>query len=195
MKKGSLIALVLLIAVHLAIPFHMIRDRENTLRNGELFMFRTRPIDPADPFQGRYVRLAFEEDYLACPEDEMPDLAYREPIYILLKHGENGFAKLVDWSRERPSAGHYLKSRCLGKQTRWNSETKEREHLGIQVDLPFNRFYMDEAKAPRAEILARDAVRSTNCWANVRILNGKAVIEDVFAAGQSLRELAAQESR
>ncbi len=52
---------------------------------------------------------------------------------------------------------------------------------------------MDEAKAPRAERLAREATRSTNCWVAVRILDGKAVIEDVFAEGRSLRDLAAGE--
>jgi LysM repeat protein len=38
----------------------------------------------------------------------------------------------------------------------------------------------------------REATRSTNCWVTVRILNGKAAIENVYAAGQSLREMAAE---
>ena len=194
MKTGSLVVLVLLIALQMAVPFHMIRDRENTLRNGERFLFRTRPIDPADPFQGRYVRLAFENDYLACPKDDMPDLAYRQPIYIVLGNDSDGFVEILDWSREEPPAGHYLKTRYEGSFTRWNPETKKRGHVGLRFELPFDRFYMDEAKAPRAEQVTRSATRTTNCWASVRILNGRAVIEDVFAEGQSLRDLAAQKS-
>ena len=64
--------------------------------------------------------------------------------------------------------------------------------MGVRIDIPFDRFYMDEAKAPRAERIVRNSTRSTNCWVNVRILDGKAVIEDVFAEGQSIRDLAAE---
>jgi uncharacterized membrane-anchored protein len=192
MKKWSLIALGLLIAAQIAVPFHMIRDRENTLRNGELFQFRTRPIDPADPFQGRYVWLAYEDDYIPGPKDQKTDLKYREPVYVVLETGPDGFAKLADWSRDRPAEGHYLRTRYTGYRSQWNRETKKSIHKGIRFDFPFDRFYMEESKAPRAEKLARDATRNTNCWANVRILDGKAVIEDVFAEGQSLRILAAE---
>ena len=193
MKKGSLVALVLLIVMQLAVPFHMIRDKENTLRNGERFLFRTRPIDPADPFQGRYVRLAFANDYYPCPEGDISDLGYRETIYILLGTAPDGFVNIMDWSREKPSEGHYLKTNFRGS-TRWNRITGKSEHVGIRFEFPFDRFYMDEAKAPRAEKMTREATRTTNCWASVRILNGKAVIEDVYAEGQSLRELVSQDS-
>ena len=49
---------------------------------------------------------------------------------------------------------------------------------------------MDETKAPLAEIRAREATRNEDCWVAVRILNGRAVIEDVIAEGQSLSDLA-----
>ena len=62
----------------------------------------------------------------------------------------------------------------------------------FRIDIPFDRYYMDEAKAPRAERLVRESTRSTTCWVNIRSLDGKAVIEDVFAEGQSLRDLAAE---
>ena len=51
---------------------------------------------------------------------------------------------------------------------------------------------MEESKAPRAEILARDAAREGDCWAEVRIYKGKAVIEDVLVNGVSLAVLAAE---
>ena len=42
------------------------------------------------------------------------------------------------------------------------------------------------------EDLARDATRTADCWAEVRILEGKAVLEDVMIEGRSIRELAAE---
>ena len=190
MKKLSFILLGILIIVQIAVPFSMIRSRENILRNGELFKFKTRPIDPADPFQGRYVRLGFEDDFIAYPKDRKPNLDYNEPVYVVLETDEDGFAKLVSWSREKPAGDPFLLTRYIGMRGDWNNETKKRVHKGLRFDLPFDRFYMDEAKAPRAEQLAREATRTTNCWVDVRILNGEAIIEDVFAEGVSLRELA-----
>jgi len=193
MKKRSLIILGILIAAQLAIPFSMIRSRENILRNGELFRLKTRPIDPGDPFQGRYVWLGFEDDYIPYSKDDEPDFDYKAPIYASIETGEDGFAHFTEWHREKPAIGHFLKTRYLGKRIEWDPEIEKSTCKGLQLDIPFDRFYMEEAKAPRAERLARESTRSTNCWVAVRILNGKAVIEDVFAEGQSLRELAAEE--
>lgn len=193
MKKLSYIILGILIIAQLAVPFSMIRSQENTLRNGELFRLKTRPIDPVDPFRGRYVWLGYEDDYIPFSQDEKPKIRYKEPIYASIETGSDGFAHFTDWSREKPSEGSFLKTRYQGQKTVWNQETKKHIYKGVRLDIPFDRFYMDEAKAPRAEILAREATRSTNCWVNVRILNGKAVIEDVFAEGQSLRELVEDE--
>lgn len=193
MKKFSLIVLGMLIVAQLAVPFSMIKSRENVLRNGELFRFKTRPIDPADPFQGRYVRLGYKEDYIPYSEDQKPDLVYKEPIYVSIETGSDGYARFSGWSRVLPVEGHFLKTRYHGRKQEWSQKTKKSIYKGIRLDIPFDRFYMDEAKAPRAEKLAREASRNTNCWAEVRVLDGKAVIEDVFAKGQSLRDLAASE--
>ena len=193
MKKFSLIVLGILIVVQLAVPFSMIKGRENILRNGELFRFKTRPIDPADPFQGRYVRLGYKDDYIPLSEDQEPDLMYKEPIYVSIETDADGFARFTDWSRVPPVKGPFLKTRYLGRKQEWNQKKQKHTYKGMRLDIPFDRFYMDEAKAPRAEELAREATRTSNCWANIRILAGKAVIEDVFAEGQSLRDLAAGE--
>ena len=192
MKKLSLIILGILIAAQFAVLFSMIQSRENILRNGELFQLKTRPIDPADPFQGRYVRLSFENNYIPYSKEAHPDIDYKAAIYATIELGEDGFAHFTEWHREKPTTGHFLKTRALGRRADWNSETKKSVYKGLRLDIPFDRYYMDEAKAPRAEQLVRDSTRSTNCWVSIRILNGKAVIEDVFAEGKSLRILAEQ---
>lgn len=191
MKNIYLYLMGLLVCIQLAIPFRIIQGHERILRQGTAYRFLTQPIDPADPFQGRYVRLRYQSNHIDCDPQDV-DLNYREPIYAELEVDENGFAYFANWSREPPAEGDYLKTRYHGTNRRWHNDSKTWTTNGIRVDIPFNRFYMDEAKAPRAEVLARDATRSTNCWANVRILNGKALIEDVFAEGKSLRVLAAE---
>ncbi len=192
MKKLAPLSLGILIAIQLAVPVTMIQNRENILHNGAMFRFKTRPIDPADPFQGRYVRLGIDMDYIPTPKNQKVGIAYKTPIYAKLETDQDGFAFFTGWSREKPENGSFLKTRYLGPRSDWIPETETRIHRGMRIDIPFNRFYMDEAKAPRAETLAREATRNTNCWANVRILHGKAVIEEVYAEGQTLQELAAE---
>jgi uncharacterized membrane-anchored protein len=192
MNKLSLIALGSLILLQLAIPVSMIKGKEKILREGERFRFKTQPIDPADPFQGRYVRLRFENDYIPWPEERKSELHYKEPIYAHIEVDQEGFAHFTGWSRTIPETGAFLKSRHMWEKYNRSTDSSKNTYEGFFLQLPFDRFYMDEAKAPKAEILARDATLSTNCWAEVRILKGEALLEDVMAGGQSLRELASE---
>ncbi|HSR87689.1 MAG TPA: GDYXXLXY domain-containing protein [Pontiella sp.] len=192
MKKPACIIMGILIIAQFAVPVSMIRNRETILNEGGLFRFKTQPIDPADPFQGRYVRLGFEQNYIRCPEEMKWEVHYRQPIYALLGTDQDGFACFTGWSSTRPAQGAYLKSRFLWEKYSRPNDDSKRQFEGLMIEMPLDRFYMDEAKAPRAERLVRDATRTTNCWANIRILDGKAVIEDVMVEGRSIRELAAE---
>ena len=192
MKKLSFISLGILILVQLAIPFAMIQGREKILREGEPFRFKTQPIDPADPFQGRYVRLNFEENFIPSPEERISELLYKEPMYALIEVDQDGFAHFTGWSKHSPTTGAFLQSRRLWEKYSRETDTSQRQYEGFFIKLPFDRFYMDETKAPRAENMVRDATRTTNCWAEVRILEGKAVLKDVMVGGQAISELAAE---
>src|SRR5205085_8475834 len=60
MKPWRLIVFVLVALAQLAAPGSLIWKRENTLRKGSVWKFRTAPVDPVDAFRGRYVALQFE---------------------------------------------------------------------------------------------------------------------------------------
>jgi uncharacterized membrane-anchored protein len=186
--------MLLVITAQLAVPFRMIQSRETVLEKGELFRFKTRPIDPADPFQGRYVRLGIQNDYIPRDKKDQSKFKYNTPVYASVETDNDGFAHFTEMTREHPETDSFLKTRYRGSRRRWHEETKKHIYLGDRIDIPFDRFYMDEAKAPRAEQIARQSANTTNCWVNVRIYKGKAVIEDVFAEGQSLKILAEKEN-
>lgn len=192
MKSLPLVLIVVLAAAQIAVPVSMIHSKEKILRDGNVIRLKTRPIDPADPFKGRYVRLGYEHDFIPWREDQTPQLDRGQRIYATIETDWAGFAHFTGWSLEKPSDGLYLTTRYRGKDYRWNLDTKKSEYRGLRINMPFTRFYMDEAKAPRAEKLARTATRNKDCWVEARVLNGKAVIEDVFAEGQSLRVLVAK---
>jgi uncharacterized membrane-anchored protein len=167
----------------------MIKGREKILSDGTTYLFKTRPIDPADPLQGRYVVLGFEKDYIPTPESDMSQVHRKQKIYALLGTDADGFAQFTDWSRDRPETGDYLTTTYLGRRRDWDRETQTSTHLGHRIKLPFDRYYMNEEKAPAAESAAREASNTTNCWASVKILNGKAAIEDVLIGGFSVHNL------
>jgi len=192
MKTTTIVLLGLLVIVQFSLLGTMIHGKENVLRHGQAFRFKTRPIDPADPFQGRFVALGFEHNFIALPKGQHEGLHYKDPIYVSVETSDDGFARLTGWSRTRPTSGSYIKTRYIGPHNDWNAATHTSTNNGMNVELPFDRFYMDEAKAPRAETAVREATRSTNCWTVVRILKGKAVIDDVYVCGQSLRLVAAK---
>ena len=69
-RRISVILLVLVCAVQLAVPVAMIARREIALRQGESFRFRCAPVDPVDPFRGRYVDLQFDEQQYGGPVEK-----------------------------------------------------------------------------------------------------------------------------
>ncbi len=64
MKTWAVAVLTLVIVAQFAAVGSLIAKHERVLREGTVHRFRTRPIDPADPFQGRYVQLVYERDYI-----------------------------------------------------------------------------------------------------------------------------------
>jgi len=200
MRKAAFIILGILITAQLLIPVSMILKHEQILRTGVLYRFKTRPIDPADPLQGRYVQLGFENDYIVAPTNAV-EPARNEYVYVTLDTDPDGLCTLTGWSRERPEHGDYLKLKYWGKKYNWSAKDDGQRYPGLQFKLPFDRFYMDENKAPRAEKLVQtrridlseeNTNPVTNCWANVKVLNGAALIEDLLVDGTSIRKLTIQ---
>lgn len=207
MKKTAFIILGILITAQLLIPASMILKHERVLRIGELYRFKTRPIDPSDPLQGRYIQLGFENDYIPVitgTNTVAPKCGER--VYVTLAADTDSFCKLTGWSRKKPETNDYLKLKYSGYRNHWGRKTMICTTLGLGFELPFDHFYMNENKAPQAEQLTRrrrlglqhgteNTNQYTNCWVNVRILNGTALIEDVLVDGTPIRELAAQPAK
>ena len=129
---------------------------------------------------------------IKCGAAEIDGLHRKNPIYALISEDDQEFAELIGWSRDQPTDGSYFKTRYRHTDTTWHKESKTRTINGIRMDITFDPVYMNEAKVPRAEQLAHDSAQNSTCWANVRILEEKYLIEDVYAEGKSLRELASE---
>ena len=175
--------LVLVAAGQLAIPATMILQRERTQRDGHAYKFRTRPVDPADAFRGRYVQLAFEQDHAPMVGGTINRRAIG---YALVEKDADGFAVVRAISQEPPKQGDYLKVRV--NYADWGN------NAGVaSFRMPFDRFYMEEKATPAAERAYREHSRqggARDAYVIVRVRDGQGVIENLYVAGQPIVEFA-----
>ncbi len=164
------------------VPGMMIYNSETVIADGKVFKFKTEPIDPSDPFRGKYITLQFEADYMLF-EDSVR-LQPGQKIFVEFNDDSLGYATPVAIHEIEPETEHYL-------QTRVDYVTNFRDNHRVQFDLPFDRFYLQESKASRAEELYREAQRDTTqvAYALVTIGLGQAVIKDVIINDQPVLDM------
>ena len=181
-KKILLPAFILVALVQLYVPAKMIWDREKVLEKGKEYKFKTAPIDPTDPFRGKYISLSFEEN-TAQIENKM-DWTKGEQIFVYLTTDNEGFAKIKSISKEKPIDNQDF----LRAKVRFISGSDSNK---LTIDYPFDRFYMEELKAYDAELTYRQSQQDTSklTYALVRIENGEAVLQDVLIDGIPIMEI------
>ncbi|MDH7447843.1 GDYXXLXY domain-containing protein [Aquimarina sp. 2201CG14-23] len=164
---------IIFIVVALAqilVPIQMIIGSEDTITTGTAYKFKTRPVDPTDPFRGKYITLQYEVNHFNTTDSTY---VVGEEIYIYLKKDTLGFAEVSQISKTPlETREDYVKARVT-----YYYQGK------VSFQLPFNTFYMEESKAYDAELAYikanRDSLR-TNVYALVYIKNDKVVLEDVY---------------
>lgn len=177
-KKWYIVAFIVVAVAQLAVPGKMIFDKEKILGSGKEFKFQVAPIDPSDPFRGKYILLNFLKNHVEV--DNYYDLKDDQPVYILLEVDEKGFANPVGISVDAPEGKDFIEA----KISYHNRST-------VYFDYPFDRFYMDEFKAQGAETLYQQTLRDTSAvvYASVFITQGRPVLNDVLVNGVSISKL------
>ncbi|QXP60082.1 GDYXXLXY domain-containing protein [Olleya sp. HaHaR_3_96] len=166
------ILFVVLALIQLSVPTAMVFKNQSVLNSGTAYKFKTRPIDPTDPFRGKYITLSFDMNKAVTADTLWEN---NSAIYVYLKTDNLGYAAIKSVSPFRTNTdddfviaktyGYYQKSKI------------------IQFRLPFDRFYMEESKAYPAEMAYRKASRQglvNNTYGLVYVKNGQSVLEDVF---------------
>ncbi len=161
----------------------LVYEHRSTIARGVPFKFRVAPVDPTDPFRGKFVALAYRDNFYLLRDSSL-GMKEGQEVYVTFKPDEEGFAIINQWSSSEPTATvPYLKVLV----DRIEQEAGFRK---IFVKYPFDRFYLEEAKAPAAEeryraLTGRDG---TEAWSVVYIDAGKAVLHDVLLEGISLSD-------
>jgi len=181
-KKILLTAFILVLIVQLGVPAKMIWDREDKLKTGTTYKFRTAPVDPNDPFMGKYINLSYGDNSINIPQGQ--EWLAGEKIYVSISNDTNGFAEIRSISKTRPAGNHDFIKTKVGFIIEGNPPV-------LNIHYPFDRFYMEESKAYDAELAyirsQQDSLKTT--YALVNIKNGEAVLKDVMIDGISIRKL------
>ncbi len=170
----------LLVIVQLAAPAWIIARHETILRQGTVYKFKTAPVDPYDAFRGRYVWLGIEQNFVPVDSDTLI-LSRNQTVYAHLAVDDEGFAYFSEASETIPTD-----KPCLRLPVSYHNYGDNK----VVFEMPFNRFYMNERKAPRAEELYREHSRrdSVDAYVTVRVLDGQGVLEELYVGGVPILE-------
>ncbi|MBQ4822908.1 GDYXXLXY domain-containing protein [Aquimarina sp. MMG016] len=179
MKTIYILVLFVVVAIaQIFVPAHMIWNNEDTITTGKPYRFKTMPIDPTDPFRGKYITLRYDMNRYEISDSTY---VYGDKIYVYIQNDEHGFAKVDQISKEELDIDQdYVIAKVTGN---YNNKVKFR--------LPFNRYYMEETKAPKAELAYVKANRDSlidNVYGLVYIKGDAAVLEDVIINDVSIKE-------
>jgi uncharacterized membrane-anchored protein len=170
-KKFLLPAFAVMVLIQLFIPAKMIFDKEQVLNTGDLFKFRTAPVDPNDPFRGKYVALNFADNIFQYSKEE--DWYNTDLVYVTLSTDSAGFAIIKNVTKHIPENETYFTAFV-------QSVLPYEKQLVIQY--PFDRFYVEESKAPEIEEKYLEAFRDSSrvAYALVAVRDGDAVLKDLI---------------
>ncbi len=184
MKRKIILALFLVMSlIQLTAVGYNIFRYETILATGTVWKFEVEPIDPYDVLRGRYVRLGFKASQapLAPVADRL--FFYKETYVILEKKGE--FTKPLQVVTEKPKG---ITDDWLACSISRHFTTKTNN---VNVKYTFDRFYMNEKLAPKAEELLRqnsDLLNKSKVYVSVRVKDGIGVIENLWVDGVPMNE-------
>lgn len=179
----------LLALVQLYVPAGMILEREEVLATGKEYKFQVAPVDPNDPFRGKYITLRYRHNTIAVADTHTWESG--QLVYVLLRPDRSGFARIHRVSPKKPrGSSDYLKARVA-------YFSSSQQHPSLVIDYPFDRYYLEESKALPAEQAYAAAVQDTSqaTYALVNIKDGEAVLKDVLIGGVPVLEKVARQQQ
>ncbi len=178
MLRIGIFAMVMLL--YLWFPYNMIRQTEHILQKGEVYHFALEPIDPYDAFRGRYVHLFYGNQQVLKRDSLFPG----QTGFITLQKDSLGFAYFSAAYAEAPSELPYVKTTILYVHDSLAT---------FELPQSMGYYYMNEQSAPEVEKLVMrpqitDSLEMVQASVAVRILNGEAVVEELYINDLPVKE-------
>ena len=161
------------------LPLAGVWQHERVLAHGVPLRIRCSAPDPYDPLRGRFLTVRPEQDRAAAPAG----MSGTGPIWATLEAGADGLARIASLSIEPISGPNVI--RLVARTSGMTDGTPS-----VSLTWPFDRFYLNERLAPGADALVAERVRDgQKPVAEIRLLDGRAVLTDVFIDGVPIREV------
>ena len=176
---------ILMVLVQWAVPLQTVWKRQGTINNGKVFKFRTVPIDPNDPFRGKYMTLQFQDRKYAYGSSNGVTWVSRQTAYVIPTEDAEGYAAIDTLYAQRPThTDIYFKATV-------ESISGSDSTLVVDLYFPFDRYYMEEERAPIAEshFFEEMTTPGSTAYAKVVIGGGRSVLQDVVVNGESISEI------
>lgn len=180
MKPLVWIFFALMVLAQWAAPILQIQKHERVLEQGTVVKFKCGAPDPFDPFRGRYLVVSVEDPHADLPKGI--DFKGGQTVYANVVVGADGFATFSTVAAEPPSSGLYLK--CELPSYLYSGDHR------VRLEVPFDRYYMNEGAAPKADAWLAKArqERDKHAWVEVKLHQGLAVVVDIKHDGISVSE-------
>lgn len=177
MKTLPLLIFGLAVLAQWAAPLAQIWTHEQTLAKGTLVRLKCAAPDPYDPLRGRF--LAVRPQQREADVSAGVKLERGMHVFATLTTGSDGLATVSQLSLTPPASGDFIRLK-----TSYVYDNR------ASIEWPFERFYINEMLAPEADKwFAENSSTSQGILAEVRVLNGRAVLADLSLDGKSFREI------
>jgi uncharacterized membrane-anchored protein len=168
-----------MVIAQIGVVAQIVYNYETTIASGNVYKFKTAPVDPNDPFRGKYINLNFQLTTFRTDDDSWEPY---EMAYAYFSKDEQGFAVIETLSKTKISNSpfDYVQVEI---NSYYNNE--------VRISLPFDTYYMEETKAYDAEVLYREHQQldaTQEVYAVVHIQNGTYVLTDVIINGISIKD-------
>lgn len=171
------------------VPLAGVWRQERVIARGTLVRIECVAPDPYDPLRGRYLAVQPAGSRVPKPEGMVGRDAV--PVWAALVAGEDGLSRIESLSLEPVSGPTVI--RLVAK---WPHREDASAPETVFVEWPFERFYLNERLAPDADKLVAERFRGGKTTvAELRLLDGRAVLTDILLDGVSVRELVKQQAK
>jgi uncharacterized membrane-anchored protein len=179
-KIVRLVVFIAVALVQLSLPASVVLRREQTLRHGRVWKFKTAPVDPTDAVRGRYIALRFAAE----AKLENHPVPSGSTVYLVLAPDPGGFAK-VDKVSATPRRGDNV------------IRVRSGARVYNRVSFPFDRLWVAEQDAAAAEQAYVENSRRGNesAYVTVRVRDGDAAVEKLYINNQPLDDYLRAQSR
>ncbi len=182
MKKNRLMwLLAAIIILQLSLPIYTIVKEEKNLSNGISIRLKVLPVDPHDPFRGKFLNLRFDNSLIVDSIDDSIEI-----YYLTFKQDTTGIWTLDSAQKDEPG-GYFLRTKLL-------SVDDDDKITTAYFNIPFNRYYTNELLVKEYERIVNEALNDSIdiVTASIKLGRGNATLEELYIGNTPLPQYAAE---